>query len=55
MLSIAKHIFLQKLHLRFFVQDTRNSVICSFQEFLPFVSELYYFSSLKTYRALHLA
>jgi len=37
--------------LRIPILDTRNYYTCSFKEFMPFCSKLFYFSSLKAFAA----
>jgi hypothetical protein len=39
------------IHKYFLVLDTRDCYTCSFKEFLPFTSAMYYFSCFKAFKS----
>jgi hypothetical protein len=47
----AQHHTYTTVFIRHFVTDVSKRFICSFTEFYPFCLKLYYFSTLKAYRA----
>ncbi|MEI6948065.1 hypothetical protein V9K67_12780 [Paraflavisolibacter sp. H34] len=48
----STHHNAQTISPRYVVPDTRDCYTCSFTEFYPFCSKLYYFSSYKEFNGL---
>jgi hypothetical protein len=48
----TQHINISEVNEYRIVLDTRDCFTCSFTEFLPFTSALYYFSSFKAFKTI---